>query len=154
MSILGQKKVLFRPCKAITENGPKKHERNKCCESEGYFYRPQKKSAKVMFSQAFVCPQEGVCIQAGLHRRDLQRGVCIQSGVCIQGVLHRGGAASRGSASGAGGLHPGGLHPVGVGGSASRGGWVDPPLDTMGYGQRVGGTHPTGMHSCSSKHSI
>ena len=25
---------------------------------------------------------------------------------------------------------------------------VDPPWDTMGYGQQVGGAHPTGMHSC------
>ena len=37
-------------------------------------------------------------------------------------------------------------------GSASRGGWAEPPLDdTTGYGQRAGSTHPTGMHSCSSK---
>ena len=35
------------------------------------------------------------------------------------------------------------------GGSASRGGWADPPPpDTTGYGLRAGGTHPTGMHSC------
>ena len=38
-------------------------------------------------------------------------------------------------------IQEGGLH---------RGGWADPPQsDTMGYGQRSGGTHPTGMHSCS-----
>ena len=43
----------------------------------------------------------------------------------------------------------GGLHP-GVGGFCmGRGvGRADPPRDTTGYGQRVGGTHPTGMHSC------
>ena len=35
------------------------------------------------------------------------------------------------------------------GGSASTGGWADrPQSDTMGYGQRAGGTHPTGMHPC------
>ena len=33
------------------------------------------------------------------------------------------------------------------GGSVSRG--ADPPPRSMGYGQQVGGTHPTGMHSCS-----
>ena len=42
-------------------------------------------------------------------------------------------------------------------GSASRKGsasgeraWADPPppSDTMGYGQRAGGSHPNGMHSC------
>ena len=49
-------------------------------------------------------------------------------------------------------LHPGGLHQ---GGSASGGGGVcmqkglgRPPSDSMGHGQRAGGTHPTGMHSC------
>ena len=49
----------------------------------------------------------------------------------------RGGSASRGSAYRGGGLHTG----VGVG-------QTPPPLDTMGYGQRAGGTHPTGMHFC------
>ena len=47
--------------------------------------------------------------------------------------VHRKGSASR----------EGSLHP---------GGWANPPLhpsDTMGYGQRAGGTHPTGMHFCN-----
>ena len=40
------------------------------------------------------------------------------------------------------------------GGSASWGGFASgggqtPPWDTMGYGQRAGGTHATGMHSRS-----
>ena len=39
-------------------------------------------------------------------------------------------------------------------GSASRGAWVDPPLDTTKYGQRAGGTHPTGMHSCLQMNPI
>ena len=34
-------------------------------------------------------------------------------------------------------------------GSASEGGPTpSPKSDTMGSGQRAGGTHPTGMHSC------
>ena len=62
-------------------------------------------------------------------------------GVCIRGVE-----------SASGGLHPWGLHPGGdlhpEGGSASGGLGrpTDPPSDTTGYGQRVGGTYPTGMH--------
>ena len=53
----------------------------------------------------------------------LPRGEGLPRGVRIQG----------GSASG--GLHRGGGSPL-------------PQSETMGYGQRVGGTHPTGMHSC------
>ena len=30
--------------------------------------------------------------------------------------------------------------------------WVHTPLSIMGYGQQVGGTHPTGMHSCFIKY--
>ena len=30
---------------------------------------------------------------------------------------------------------------------------IHPLVETMGYGQQVGGTHPTGMHSCYSCHS-
>ena len=71
-----------------------------------------------------------------------------------QGCLHPGISTSRGS------LHPGGFASgrSASGGSASKGsaskesesksGWVDLPPSTMGYGQQVGGTHPTGMHSC------
>ena len=28
------------------------------------------------------------------------------------------------------------------------GGWADPPMRYMGYGQQAGSTHPTEMHSC------
>ena len=41
-------------------------------------------------------------------------------------------------------LFRGGLHSEG-------GRTIPPPSDTMGYGQRAGGTHPTGMHSCCEK---
>ena len=38
------------------------------------------------------------------------------------------------------------------GGESCIGGWagktLPPPSDTMGYGQRAGGTHHTGIHSC------
>ena len=56
-----------------------------------YYYRPQTKFAKVMFSQVFVCSQGGLD----------------QGGVCIQRDLHPGGSASRGSASGGGGAASG-----------------------------------------------
>ena len=37
------------------------------------------------------------------------------------------------------------------GGGVCIQGVEDPrPLDTMGYGQRAGGTHPTEMHSCGT----
>ena len=73
-------------------------------------------------------------------------------GSWIQG----GGSASRGSASGWGGLHPGGLgRPPGLSTGEEVG--QTPPLDadplrymyTIGYGQQAGGTQPTGMHPCS-----
>ena len=73
---------------------------------------------------------EGVWIQ-GEGSAPRGRGVCIWWwGICIQGGLHPG---ERGSAFG------------GVGQTPLWDTW-----DTMGYGQWVGGTHPTGMHSCSS----
>ena len=59
------------------------------------------------------------------------------------GGLHPGGSASGGSVSGEG---------VCPRGACFHGGWADPSTqsDTMGYGQRAGGTHPNGMHSCYS----
>ena len=51
------------------------------------------------------------------------------SDFCIQGVCIQGG-----------------LHLWGF--------WAAPPLDTMGYGQRMGCMHPTGMHSCSNNNFI
>ena len=106
--------------------------------------------------------------EGGLHRGggSASRGgsassrVCIQEslqqgGVCIKGVLHQGGCIQGVCIWVPGACTQGDLHPVGVRVSASRVGWVDPPpLHTMGYGKRVGGTHPTGMHSSSSKYSI
>ena len=92
-----------------------------------------------MLSQACVIPSVhwgGVCPGGSV------RGVCLLcrgGGVCLAGPL-RGVCMQRG-------LHRGGLHPGR--GSASTGGWADrPQSDTMGYGQRAGGTHPTGMHPC------
>ena len=35
-----------------------------------------------------------------------------------------------------------------IGGICSRGVGQIPQSDTTGYGQRVGGSYPTGMHSC------
>ena len=73
----------------------------------------------------------------------------IFSHLCV--ILFIGGSASRGSASRGVCLQERGLHPWGVylGGSASMGvGQTVPHLDTMRYGQRVGGMDPTGMYSC------
>ena len=51
------------------------------------------------------------------------------------------------SVPGGGGLSGGSASKEG---SAFRAAGQDPPSDTMGYGQRAGGTYPTGMYSCSS----
>ena len=45
-----------------------------------------------------------------------------------------------GQGGGEGSARGGGMHPDGLGRS--------PQSDTMGYGQRAGGTNPTGMYSC------
>ena len=122
-----------------------------------YIYRPQTKFAKVMFLH--------LSVSYSVHGRG--EGVCIHGwGSASSGVLHpREGeyvSGERVYIQGRGGLHPrerefasggiyiwgGGLQPgkgvciqrVGVGHTATP--------DTTGYGQRVGGTHPTGMHSC------
>ena len=73
-------------------------------------------------------PGVGVYIQGlgGMYPRS--GGVCIQVGSASKGE-----SASRGSASRKEGMHPG---------------RVGQTLSTMGYGQQVGSTHPTGMHSC------
>ena len=134
--------------------------------SRSPFYRPLTKFAKVMFSQAFVCPQGGgdlhpggwglhllgVCIQGegsasrGRGSASWVRGSASKGGVCIQGA---GGSASGG---GQGSMYRGGggrgACICGAGRSTFKG-WAGPPQsDTMGYGQRADGTHPTGMHSC------
>ena len=69
-------------------------------------------------------------------------GVCIGSGGLRPG-------SGEGSASRRwGDLYPGCLY-LGKG-STWRGGDQNPPLDTMEYWQRAGGTHPAGIHSCCS----
>ena len=49
-----------------------------------YFYRPQTKFAKVMFSQVPVCPQGGLCPQGVSVQGSVSRGVSVQ-GVSVQG---------------------------------------------------------------------
>ena len=77
-----------------------------------------------------------------MHHRSHDQGICIGGGgVCIHGgSASKGrGSASRGGRGGQKGL------PLGEGfGRPSRDTW-----DTTGYGQQLGSTHPTGMHSCS-----
>ena len=120
-----------------------------------YYYRPQTKFAKVMFSQVSVCPRGG-------------GGVCLWS---------RGGVCHTPQADTPGADTPLGRHPLP---SAC---WDTPPTQCMlgytphptpaqcmlgytpplpsacwdtqppaqcmlGYSQQAGGTHPTGMHSC------
>ena len=105
-------------------------------------YRPQTKFAKVMFSQVSVCPQ-------GVSASGPGRGV---------------------STPGPLGRHPPGQTPPWQTPrqtppwtdtpSLPSACWDTPPCPVhagihtlpaqcmLGYGQQVGGTHPTGMHSC------
>ena len=98
------------------------------CDSSIYLPPANEVWDKVVFSQVSVYLLEGggwlvgfpACITG-----HMTRGVCIQ-GRCWADPLHRG------------------L-------STGVGGWADHPRDTWdttGYGQQVGGTYPTGMHSC------
>ena len=59
-----------------------------------YFYRPQTKFAKVMFSQVFVCPQGGIW-EGGGEGNSMSRAVSVQ-GVSVQGGLCLGVSLSRG----------------------------------------------------------
>ena len=66
-----------------------------------YYYRPQTKFAKVMFSQVSVCPRrEGACMAGGMRGR----GMCRADG---GGGMH-GGAGE--SATAASGTHLTGMH--------------------------------------------
>ena len=132
-----------------------------------YFFRPQTKFAKVMFSQMFVCPF--VCLKGG--------GGCFCAGGLCAGGLCSGGSLSR-EISVYGGLCPGDLcpgglcpwgslsmgvsvHGVSVGGLCARGslckevsvqGGLCPGGSLSGRPPvrlRAGGTYSTGMHSCT-----
>ena len=68
-----------------------------------------------------------------MQGRYLHPGGSASRGLCIQGVsIHRGVC----------------IQGVDIQGICIQWGWADPLSDTMGYGQPVGSTHPTGMHSC------
>ena len=88
-----------------------------------YYYRPQTKFAKVMFSQVSVCPQREGGTWAGTPQASTPpRQVHPQAG-----------------------SPPGRCTPwVGT----PRAGTPPRPQCMLGYGQQAGGTHPTGMHSC------
>ena len=95
-----------------------------------------------MLSQACVIPSVHWGGGGGLPRRVCPGGLPIVPGGGSAWRVRLGGSACSGVYIWGGGLHPGR-------GSASTGGWADrPQSDTMGYGQRAGGTHPTGMHPC------
>ena len=99
---------------------------------------------------------QGACMVRGMH------GI----GACLAGGMHgRGGKHGRGVMHGGGSCMTGGMHSRGVcvAGVHGRGhAWQEawghachacPLADTTRYGQWVGSTHPTGMHSCFWKNS-
>ena len=95
-----------------------------------YFYRPQRSWAKVISSQASVCPWGGVVWSLG----GLQFfwGVQFFGGSPIfQGVTN---------------FFWGVVSPIFFGGSPIFFSGMHPPPPP--YGHWVAGTHPTGMHSC------
>ena len=92
--------------------------------------------AKVIFSQACVCPQGG-CLFGGVPPNF--RGVFFWGFLQISGGCLLGGVPSNFR----GGVFFGGVPPNFRGGCLFLGGGVPPPE----YGQRSAGTHPTGMHS-------
>ena len=105
-------------------------------------YRPQTKSAKVMFLHVSVCPQVGVCSWESAPG----------------GFAPGGGSAPRGFVP-SGGLLPGGLLPVG--GLLPRGLLLEglqahtqagsPGLPTPITATAAGSMHPSGMRSCFLK---
>ena len=107
-----------------------------------YFYRLQTKFAKVMFSQVSVCSQ----------------GACLPH--CMLGYTHpRADTPQADTHLPQADTPPPGRHPPGQTPPRQTPGQTPPcpvhagihtpPVQCMlGYGQQVGGTHPTGMHSC------
>ena len=96
-------------------------------------YRPQRKFAKVMFSQVSVCPQRG-CVphcMLGYHQP-------LEPGRQPPGP----GIPQEQAPSPGPGTPPRTRHPPGPG--------TPPPgtEHTGRYGQKANGMHPTGMHSC------
>ena len=103
------------------------------------FYRPRRSWAKVIFSQACVCPQGeggGVCLSA-----------CFQNGVHTNPPEQTPpGADTPPQSRHPQSRHPQSRHPLEQtppGLSTPR-----PGKQTPAYGQRAAGMHPTGMHSC------
>ena len=99
-----------------------------------------------MFLHVSVCPQGGV---HGVRGRGwawqggrVWWGVCMAWEACVVGGVHGRGVWHGGGHAWWGACVVGACVVVGDGGMHA------PLADTMGYGQRVGGTHPTGMHSC------
>ena len=116
-----------------------------------FYYHPQMKFAKVMFSQVSVCPRGGVCPipcwdtpprTKGRHSpitRDRHSPLGPEADTPLGPEEDTPSPEPKADT-------PGQTSP-----------WADTPLDKhpipppqcmLGYGQQVGGTHPNGMHSC------
>ena len=89
------------------------------------------KRANVMFSQASVCLQGGVCLLGDLPTE----------GVCIKADPQPGGREPGNT------VNAQVVHLGGGGGLHWKGGETPAPAPPR-YGQVAVGTHPTGMHSC------
>ena len=113
-------------------------------------YRPQRSWAKVIFSQACVCPR-GVCLSACWDTPPQQQEQTPPRADTPLEQTPRGAdpppsrhlPGSRPLRS----RHP---HPPGADTPQSRPPQSRPPpgRQTPAYGLRAAGTHPTGMHSC------
>ena len=130
-----------------------------------FYYHPQTKLAKVMFSQVFFCPQEWGSLSRGyLSGGSVQGRGSLSRGYLSGGFVQGRGSLSRGYLSGGlsrgGGICPGkgvSVQGVSVWGSVQGRGYLSrgggycpggslsrrPPVRL-----RAGGMHPTGMHSC------
>ena len=103
-----------------------------------FYYRPQRSWAKVIFSQACVCPRGGgVCLSACW---DIPPGTRTPREQTDPGPEPPQTRPPPPGADTPPDQTPQSRHPPGP----------DPPpgKQTPAYGQRATGTHPTGMHSC------
>ena len=106
-----------------------------------HYYRPQQSWAKVIFSQASVCPQGGVCLNAcwDAPLRDQTPPGTRPSGADPTGPDSPRDQTPPRTRS------PPGPDPPRADIPPEQ---TPPRKQTPAYSQRGAGTHPTGMHSC------